>query len=48
MRKQFGVSADEVYQLDFLDVAVLKRSTKGTMTCSFHIHTFHSLLSAEK
>ena len=35
MLKQFRVRANEIYQLDFLKVAVLNRSTKGAMTGSF-------------
>ena len=33
--KQFGVRANKIYQSDFLRVAVLNYSTKGTMTGSF-------------
>ena len=29
MLEQFGVSTNEIYQEDFLKVAVLNRSTKG-------------------
>ena len=35
MIKQFGVSTNEIYQEDFLKVAVLNRSTKAAMTGSF-------------
>ena len=35
MLKQIGVSANEIYQLDFLKVAYLNRSTKGAKTSSF-------------
>ena len=32
MRKQLGVSADETYQSDFLEAAVLNYSAKGATT----------------
>ena len=35
MLKQFGVSTNEIYQEDFLKVAVLNRSTKGAKISSF-------------
>ena len=35
MIKQYGVSTNEIYQEDFLKVAVLKRSTKGANIGSF-------------
>ena len=34
MLKQFGVSTNEIYQEDFLKVAVLNPSTKAAMTGS--------------
>ena len=36
MVKQIALSANGIYQQDFLKVAVLNRSTKGAMTGSFH------------
>ena len=38
---------NEIYQLDFLKVAVLNRSTKGAKTSSFCRDPGHSLLSAK-
>ena len=35
MLKQFGVSPNEIYQEDFLQVALLNRPTKGAMVSSF-------------
>ena len=35
MLKQFGVSTNEIYQKDFLKVAVLNYSTKGAKTSFF-------------
>ena len=35
MLKQFGVSPNEIYQEDFLQVALLNRSTKGATVTSF-------------
>ena len=40
MLKQFRVRANEIYQLDFLKVAVLNRSTKAAMTDSFRREHF--------
>ena len=36
MLKPYGVRTNEIYQEDFLKVAVLNRSTKGAMHSSFH------------
>ena len=35
MLEQFGVSPNQIYQEDFLQVAVLNRSTKGATISSF-------------
>ena len=35
MLKQFGVSTNEIYEEDFLKVAVLNRSKKGAKISSF-------------
>ena len=35
MLKPYGVRTNEIYQEDFLKVAVLNRSTKGAMHSSF-------------
>ena len=35
-QKQIGLSANEIYEHDFLKVAVLNRSTKGAKISSFH------------
>ena len=35
MLKQYGVSSNEIYQEDFLKVAVLNNSTKGAKIGSF-------------
>ena len=47
MLEQFGVSPNQIYQEDFLQVAVLNRSTKGATSVPFVKHTVHSLLLAE-
>ena len=36
MLKLYGVRTNEIYQEDFLKVAVLNCSTKGAMISSFH------------
>ena len=40
MCQQFGVSAGETYQKDFLKAAVFNYSTKGRKSCSFRRATW--------
>ena len=48
MLKQFGVSANETYQLDFLKIANLNCLRKEQRPAPFVEHSVHSPLSALK
>ena len=47
MLKQFGVSANEIYQEGFLKVAVLNRLRKEQRSAPFVEYPVHSLQLAE-
>ena len=48
MLKQFGLSPSEVYKEDFLQIAVLNRSTKAAKISSFRRASYSQPPSASK